>query len=350
MLDTDTDNTGRLCVVLPNYNHAHCIARALRALIDQDRPPDEIIVVDDASTDDSLSVIGRFGSSTVPIRLLVNERNLGVAPSLQRGLLASQAQYVYFAASDDWVQPGFFSLAIKMLETHRGVGLFCGDAVLIDAETRAHYGYRPVVRPLYRAGGVTREQAVRLLRSADNWILTGSAVFVRDALMAEGGLDIQLGSFADGFLARKIALKHGFCYAPTVVATWCVSKDSVSRKAAIGLDKARSILQTVPKLIASDPAFPAWYADTFERRWRFATLRLAMEDKVPDPSFVELMGVRSTADRIAVGTIFRLPGRRVRQVIALGWFWYRWRPYKLRDLLGTAMARGLQRCFGGALH
>lgn len=97
--------------------------------------------------------------------------------------------------------------------------------------------------------------------------------------MAEGGFDIRLGSFADGYLTRKIALKHGFCYAPRVVATWCVSRESVSRKTAVAIDKAHSILETVTKQIASDPA----------RRWRFAALRLALEDGAPDPSLVELM-------------------------------------------------------------
>jgi len=347
LLDTEADSK-RLCVVLPNYNHGRCIARALRALVDHERPPDEIIVVDDASTDDSLATIGKFGPSAVPIRVLVNERNLGVAWSLQRGLQASQAHYVYFAAADDWVLPGFFSLAVEMLEKHPDAGLFCGDAILLDAETNGFYGYRPVVRPLYRAGSATREQALHLLRTADNWILTGSAMFLRDALIAEGGFDADLASFADGFLARKIALKRGFCYAPTVVAAWCVSKDSVSRRTAVGIDEARAVLETVPKRIASDPAFPAWYADTFERRWRFATLRLALESTTPNPSLVELMGVRTPADRVVVDTISRLPGRRVRQVMVLGWFWFRWRPYKLRDLFGTAIARRLQRCFGGA--
>src|SRR5262249_12784896 len=163
----------------------------------------------------------------------------------------------------------------------------------------------------------TSERALRLLRTADNWILTGSTVFLRDALMAEGGFDIHLGSFADGYLARKIALKRGFCYAPNVVATWCVSRDSVSRKTAVAIDKARSILDTVTRQVASDPAFPAWYADKFERRWRFATLRLALEDRAPDPSLVELMGARTAADRTAVATIARLPGRRVRRLVAL---------------------------------
>jgi glycosyltransferase involved in cell wall biosynthesis len=344
--DINAHNNPRLCVVLPNYNHGHCIERALQALVDQDRPPDEIIVIDDASTDDSQGVIERFSRSSVPVRLLVNERNLGVAWSLQRGLLASQAHYVYFAAADDWVLPQFFSFAIKTLEGHPDVGFFCGDAVLLDAKTHAFYGYRPIVRPLYRAGRVGREQALELLRTADNWILTGSTVFRRDGLMTEGGFDIHLESFADGFLARKIALKHGFYYTPTVVATWCVSRDSVSRKTAVGLERARHILETVPKRIASDPAFPAWYADKFERRWRFATLRLAMEDNAPDPAFVALMGVRSAADRLVMQTVERLPGKRLRQLVALGWFWHRWRPYKLSDLLGTALTRGLQRCFG----
>jgi glycosyltransferase involved in cell wall biosynthesis len=264
--DTVAADNARLCVILPNYNHGHCIAHALRALVDQDRPPDEIIVIDDASTDDSLATIRQFDPSTVTVRLLINERNLGVAPSLQRGLLATEARYVYFAAADDWVLPGFFALAMRMLAKHPSAGLFCGDAILVDAETNAFYGYRPAVRPLYRAGAATPEQAVHLLRSADNFILTGSAVFLRDAIMAEGGFDIELGSFADGFLSRKIVVKRGFCYAPTVVAAWCVSKDSVSRRSPMGLDKARFFLETVPKRIASDPAFPAWYADTYARR------------------------------------------------------------------------------------
>jgi len=128
-----------------------------------------------------------------------------------------------------------------------------------------------------------------------------------------------------------------------------VRVQSVSRKTALAIDKAHSILETVTKQIASDPAFPTWYADKFERRWRFATLRLALEERAPDPSLVELMGARTAADRTAVATIARLPGRRVRRLVALAWFWYRLRPYQLRDLFGTAIARALQRCVAHGL-
>ena len=48
----------RISVVIPSYNHAPYIAQAIRSVLDQDRPVDELIIVDDASTDDSRSVLG----------------------------------------------------------------------------------------------------------------------------------------------------------------------------------------------------------------------------------------------------------------------------------------------------
>jgi hypothetical protein len=60
---------------------------------------------------------------------------------------------------------------------------------------------------------------------------------------------------------------------------------------------------------------------------------------VPDPAFLAQMGARSAADRVALGALSRLPGRRMRQLLTLGWFWFRLRPYRLRDLLGTALSR-----------
>ena len=49
-----------LSVGMPNYNHGHLIGRALDAIVAQSRPPDELIIVDDASTDRSLEVIESY--------------------------------------------------------------------------------------------------------------------------------------------------------------------------------------------------------------------------------------------------------------------------------------------------
>ena len=81
-------------VVLPNYNHAAYIGRALAALLAQERPADEIIVIDDASSDDSLRVIGEFAKAPPSIRVLVNPKNVGVMGQHRRpGSVGHQAAF-----------------------------------------------------------------------------------------------------------------------------------------------------------------------------------------------------------------------------------------------------------------
>src|SRR5262249_38383972 len=120
-----TSNAGpALSVVLPNYNHAEYLPRALDALLSQAQPPDEIIVVDDCSTDGSRDIVAGYAVRHRSIRLIHNEKNVGVIPTLSRGLGEARGQFVYFGAADDFVLPGFFAAAISTLQSHPQAGLF----------------------------------------------------------------------------------------------------------------------------------------------------------------------------------------------------------------------------------
>jgi glycosyltransferase involved in cell wall biosynthesis len=326
-----------LSVVLPNCNHAALIPRALAALLAQERPADEIIIVDDGSTDDSLRIIESWAEREPTIRCLVNPRNLGVVPSLQRGLDAAGGRYLYFAAADDWVRPGFFSLAVDRLDADPSCGFFCADAVLVDGETGRPQGFRPIARPRFGQGRVTPERAAELLTRIDNWVLTGSTVFRHVSVVQAGGFDARLGSFADGFLSRKIALSNGFFYAPVPVAVWCIFAGSASRQAA--LCDAEAVLRRVLPIIEADPVFPRWYPEVFRRRWRFAVARLALAGDPVDRKLIAEMGARSVSDRLALSLIWRfLPSTPGRWAI-LALLWLRWRPTALSRVISTALAR-----------
>jgi len=329
----------QLSVILPNFQHGHVVSRALGALLSQEHKPDEIVVVDDASTDDSVAVIEQAAARSREIRLLVNATNCGAIASLKRGLDDARGSYVYFAAADDWVMPRFFAQAVEMLEANPRAGLFCGDAMLIDALSNRALGVRPPVMPLLRAGFVDPAAAGRLLARSDNWILTGSAVFRRTAIAAAGGLDEELGSFADGYLARKVSLMRGFCYSPQVVAAWCVHPSGLSRSAALDSELAGQMLERVTSKIAADAVFPPWYRQRFADRWRFATARLALQATPRNDAVVMAMGARSKLDRAVLGFALRLPGRPLTNVAMLGWLWLCYRPYRLVDLLRTAALR-----------
>jgi len=328
-----------LSVVLPNFNHARVLPKALAALTAQSRQTSEIIVVDDGSTDDSVAVVEEFAATHPNLKLLRNAKNEGVIAALSRGLAAAQGQHVYFAASDDWVLPGFFEFALAMLAKYPGAGFFCGETVLLDGVSGAHIGTRPAVRPSHRPASFTAAETARLLRSIDNWISTGSSVFRRDAVLAAGGFDEALGSFADGFLARKIALTHGFCYAPRRVAVWRVYPDSVSRQTAKELQKMQDFLRIVIPRLERDPAFPPWYPRLFDQRWRFATSRLALEKAPVDRDVLTAMSCTSKLDRHIVGLLSGSGKSRWLRILGLAWLWQKFRPYPLTGLMRTALAR-----------
>src|ERR1700677_4302933 len=75
-----------LSVILPNYNHAKLIPRALYAFLNQTPPAEEIIVIDDGSTDDSVKVIEEFARRHRSIRLIRHPANRGIVAAVKSGL------------------------------------------------------------------------------------------------------------------------------------------------------------------------------------------------------------------------------------------------------------------------
>lgn len=88
-------------VVVPNYNHAPYLAQRIHSILEQTLSPKEIIVLDDASTDDSLKVIA--GIRDPRICLIRSERNAG-NPFRQwnKGIRSATGDLVWIAESDDW--------------------------------------------------------------------------------------------------------------------------------------------------------------------------------------------------------------------------------------------------------
>jgi Glycosyl transferase family 2 len=329
-----------LSVVLPNYNHAAYLARAIDALAAQEGPPDEIIVIDDASTDGSRDVLASCQRRHPDLVVLRNETNLGALRTLQRGLEIARGRYVYFAAADDQVLPGFFSQAVAALEASPALGMFCAETILLDGATGRKLGTRPAVRPLRKAGGLSGKDVESLLRRSDNFLHTGSSVFRRQALLEKSGFTIAAGSFGDGLLARKIALTHGMWFMPEPVSIWNIHAGGLSRATALDCDRALDALDAMPRLIGEDSDFPSWYAELFQRRWRFGSARLALERAPPDRKLVAAMAPPTAADQAAIRLLLPFLKFRLGRLATLAWLTLRLRPFRLRDVASTALARG----------
>jgi glycosyltransferase involved in cell wall biosynthesis len=126
-----------ISVVITNYNYGSYIRRCLRSLLNQDLHHDhyELIVVDDHSTDDSLSALKSFKGAG-DIKVIVNKRNLGVGASARVGVDHSRGKYFVRVDADDYVQPPFLSMLHTFLKfCPQYVGVSC-DYFVTDNDER----------------------------------------------------------------------------------------------------------------------------------------------------------------------------------------------------------------------
>ena len=208
-------------VIMPNFNHAAWLPHALNALLQQTPPAGEIIIVDDASTDDSISIIESFQARHPSIRLIRHETNQGVAAAIKTAMAAVSGEFLLGAAADDYVLPGLFGRAIDALRAHPEAALYCSEVVMVDRNNNI-LGFRPATRPRTTSGYVSPADARRAIRHSDNWFVGTSVVYRRQRLNEIGNFDHTLGSLTDTMANRLLAFRHGFYFDTNVLSAWRV--------------------------------------------------------------------------------------------------------------------------------
>lgn len=113
-----------ISVVIPLYNKAGTIARAINSVIDQKFPSVEIIVVDDGSTDTGPDIVREFRDDRV---LLVRQNNAGVAAARNTGAQSAKSEWVAFLDADDWWLPDHLA-GLSALVTSYPDAVLCGSA------------------------------------------------------------------------------------------------------------------------------------------------------------------------------------------------------------------------------
>jgi glycosyltransferase involved in cell wall biosynthesis len=119
-------------VIVPNYNHAPFLPERFASIRNQTFQDYELIVLDDASSDESLSVI-RTELAGFPHQLIINERNSG-SPCSQwlKGIQKARGTYIWIAESDDSCSPIFLASMVELIQ--KGASLCYCRSRPIDAD------------------------------------------------------------------------------------------------------------------------------------------------------------------------------------------------------------------------
>jgi hypothetical protein len=225
---------------------------------------------------------------------------------------------------------------LDVLTLHPQAAFACCEAIVTETES-GRTEYRPPVRPSNTEAYFAPTEVRDLLRRIDNWILSGTALVRRELVVDLGGFDPALGAFTDGFLFRKLALRHGFCFVPRLGLTWRVSTTGLSRLQAANPANSMNVLASAVSRIRADPDFPSWYPEIFERRWRFAIGRIAAGAR---PMNREVLAELSPGpiDRAIMTTATGIGGQ-IGRIVLLIWLTLLYRPTSLVGLVKTTIAR-----------
>ena len=128
-------------ICIPIYNHGRFIAATIQSVLDQTYQNFEIIIVDNASTDNSVEEISQFKDPR--IKLYQNRYNIGFAPNLQRATMYASNDYINLLSSDDQMKPNALETiadAICSLDHEPEHLVLYSDAELFDE--KGVYGYQ----------------------------------------------------------------------------------------------------------------------------------------------------------------------------------------------------------------
>jgi hypothetical protein len=194
-----------ISAVIPSYNRAHLVARAITSVLDQSLPPAEIIVVDDGSTDDTEQAVRRFGERVRYVR----QENAGGARARNRGVEEAAFGWVAFLDSDDvWTGTHLETIALAIGATKGRAAFYFDDMVLPD----------PPDTTWWELGGFFLETDHVLVPDASEWVLREyqpmmlqTTVCNREIFQEEGGLWEVLRNAHDTHFFLKVGIGRPAC-------------------------------------------------------------------------------------------------------------------------------------------
>lgn len=126
--------TPRFSVIMPLYNKAPYVRKALESVMTQTFANFEVIIIDDGSTDDSLAVCEDFISQLHKETKLTNvallrQPNAGVAATRNKGVAASHGEYLCFLDADDWWEPAYLAEMDKLISEYSDAGIYASNYI-----------------------------------------------------------------------------------------------------------------------------------------------------------------------------------------------------------------------------
>ena len=272
--------TPMIAVVIPNRNDSEYLKKCLGSVLAQEVPPDQIIVVDDQSTDDSLQVIQKTLFNIAAARIVVNPTCLGTMGALNEGLKYVTCDYVLFLSSNDYVEGSIFERAKSCIASAGSPGVWSAMVWVVD-ENGCHLHLYPSPVVALTDTFLPPDRCIRLASTLGHWFTGTTLIYHRETLQKIGGFDIAYQGMGDMLAALTVASIKGAAFSPEPLGVMRMHEGGLMSRTLTNLPGLDAILakmeNTGHKL--SPALFTPKFCDLMKRRVRFTAIR-ALNEKI----------------------------------------------------------------------
>ncbi len=200
----------QVSVIIPNWNGAHHLPVCLESLQQQSYPNIEVIVVDNASEDESLAILQRYPE----VRVLPQATNLGFTGACNAGLRAASGEILILLNNDTETHPDWVSTVVKAFADHPEAGIVASKMLLFDRRDTLHTAGDYITPDgMAHNRGVWHKDAGQFNRTVYVFSACGGSAAYRATMLDEIGLldEDFFFSFEDVDLAWRAQLAGWRC-------------------------------------------------------------------------------------------------------------------------------------------
>lgn len=207
-------------IIIPSYNQGRFIRATLDSVLSQDYRPIEVLVMDGASKDETVTILREYAAAHPELRWW-SEPDKGVVDAVNKGLARASGPYAGIQSSDDIYLPGAISSAVGALGAHSEVDIVYGDAYVMNEGGQLAPEY-------HRWAPYTLEN----LLCRATFIFQNSAFFRLDAARAVGGWRDRY-FIADLDLWLRMVMRRPAFKVDEVWSAWRIQPDQRNRQKAL---------------------------------------------------------------------------------------------------------------------